>query len=170
MIDVNALEQQWLAQLEQSNQLGMSRVLALAPNDRAATVYELSSVIAYLGQLEGYFSGYEAVALYLRSMGRPRLFDRLQQLLADLRQAKAIYTRSFRGAPAPSPPPRSPSPAAPEVSALDDAMKRQQDAFDAHFAQWQSGFNKACAHCKNPLGDAYHHVAVCPHCGRFPKG
>jgi hypothetical protein len=170
--DLTQYEQRGLAQLEKDNGTGMGYISQLAPSNVLLPPDKIAAIVNYVADLERHFISYNPAALYLKNVGRPRLFDRLQRILNDLRQSKTIYVQMYEDALTT----QQRTQAIPHqvstdwLKATQDALDRQKQAFDQSFRQWQASFNHTCPYCNYYMGDSYFSTDICPRCGRLLRG
>jgi len=170
--DINQAEQRWLNQLETDNRTGLGYLQGLSPAGQVLSADKLAAIINYLTNLENHFTTYTSGALYFKNSGRPSLFDRLQQILADLHQSKATYMQMYENALATQ---QRMQAIQQQVSAdwlrgTQDVIDRRRQVFDNSFKQWQAAFNHTCPYCNYYVGDAYFSTDICPRCGRLLRG
>lgn len=140
---------------------------------RAATPAKIASILDYLQRCENYFrSNYEHAARRLLELGHPRLFQRMQVIVADLRQAEEVYKQMHASALASQAKIAHIQQEASQawVQAMQESMRTRQQVFDKHNRQWSADFTKTCVHCGYYLGDSYYHFDICPKCGRLLRG
>jgi LPS sulfotransferase NodH len=166
-------EQDWLAWLEDANSKTTVELERAMPSGRAATPPEIASIIDYVQRCENYFrSSCEHAALRLLELGHPRLYQRMQAIVADLRQAEQVYKQMHASALASQAQIAHMQQEASQawVQAMQESMRRRQQVFDNHNRQWSADFNKICVHCGYYLGDSYYHFDICPKCARLLRG
>jgi len=165
--DRTQYEQRALSQLEKDYGTGIAHIGELVPSNVVLPPDKIVAIIDYVTCLERHLISYNPAALYLKNVGRPHLFDKLQQILSDFRQSKTIYVQMHDDAL------KSQGRIPPQVSmdwlqGAQDALDRQQRAFDQSFRQGQAIFNNTCPYCNYYMGGAY--FDVCPQCGRLLRG
>jgi hypothetical protein len=170
--DLIQVEQRWLNQLETDNHTGIGYIQGLTPAGQILSADKLAAIINYVTYLENYFTAYISTALHLKTSGRMYLFDRLQQILADLHQCKAIYMQMYENALATQ---QRMQTIQQQVStdwlkATQDVIERRRQVFDNSFKQWQAAFNHTCPYCNYYVGDAYFSTDICPRCSRLLRG
>ena len=170
--DLGQVEQQWLNQVETDNGTAIGHLQGLVPGNQALPPDKLAAIVNYVTQLENHFATYTPTALHMKSAGRPRLFDRLQQILADLRQSKTIYMQMYENALATQQRMQAiqQQVSADWLKATQAVIDRRKQVFDQSFKQWQSAFNHTCPYCNYYVGDAYFSTDTCPRCGRLLRG
>jgi hypothetical protein len=170
--DLIQVEQQWRNQLEKDNRTVIGYLEGMVQGNLTLPPEKIAAIVNYLTYLESYFSSYTPTAINMKGSGYPQLFDRLQQILADIHQSKAIYTQMYENALTTH---QRQEAIRQEVStdwlkATQDAMNRRQQVFDQSFRQWQSAFNHTCPYCNFYVGDSYFSTDICPRCGRLLRG
>ncbi len=170
--DLTHLEQQWLKQLETDNRTAMDYAQGLLPGNQLLPAGKLAAIVNYMTSLESHFTAYTSTALHLKSSGRPQLFGRLQQILADLRQAKTTYLQMYENALTAQQRRQAIQQQVSQawLKATQDVIDRRKQVFDQSFRQWQAAFNHTCPYCNYYAGDAYFNTDICPRCGRLLRG
>jgi LPS sulfotransferase NodH len=166
-------EHDWLASLEDASSKITAEIGRAVPSGRAATPAEIASIIDYVQRCEDYFrSTYEHAALRLLELGHPKLFQRTQAIVADLRQSEQVYRQMHATALASQAriAQMQQKVSLAWVRAMEESMRTRQQVFDKHNRQWSANFNRTCVHCGYYLGDSYYHCDICPQCGRLLRG
>ncbi len=165
------VELSWITSLEEANAKISSELERSRPQgQRIYAPTELAALINYIHQCENYLrSTYEQAGLRLNQLGYPRLFQRMQAIVDDLRGAEKIYKEMHASALASEENIRHMQQEYSQEwrKSIQESMKRRQDMFDKTHKQWSANFTQSCVHCGYWLGDAYYNFEICPKCGRL---
>ncbi|MBV8723932.1 MAG: hypothetical protein JO078_02590 [Candidatus Eremiobacteraeota bacterium] len=138
------MQRQWLQSLEAQYQQVNRNLQAFMSTPPGHGSAELGSWATYLSQVEAYFAQYRAMALYLQGLGYDQLNARLQQIVADVHRAGAIYADMYKSALATESNIRTIQQDASKqwFDTMQGIVKSQQDAFDQANARWREAFEK----------------------------
>ena len=166
-------ENEWLASLENANSKTTAEISRALVGGHMATPGEIASIIDYVQRCENYIrSTYETAAIRLSELGHPKLFQRTQAIVAELRQAEQVYRQmhatAIKSEARIAQIQREASQA--WVDAMRESMNTRQQIFDKHNRQWSADFKGTCVHCGYYLGNSYYNVDICPKCGRLLRG
>ncbi len=140
----SSLQQQWLSALEEQYRIvnnNLQRFLASPPPHSSG---ELASWASYMATVENYLAQYRTMALYLQGLGYSALFDRVQQVLADVHQAGLAYAAMHKNALEQEGKQFAAAQSASQAwfDTMQNIMKERQKAFDAANAQWEATFRR----------------------------
>jgi hypothetical protein len=138
------LEQSWLSKLEEQYGIVNRNLQAFLASPPPHSSGELASWISYMATIESYFAQFKTMALYLNGLGYSALFDRVQQVLAEMHRAAMAYAEMHKNALEQE---AKQAAAARQASTewfdtMQRIMQERQKAFDAANAQWEATFKR----------------------------